>query len=240
VSSVETIRAQRRAAGLPHWGPRQRARLTACIDAGCTIAYWNSDAHGRPANGGTGLAAVKAGLVQEIAGPLALCGPRALHATLDPHRWKGSRVWIVALHGTVLVEGDKCGSLKREILGEILPEEGWVSPSVAIRISRGAYLSGAYLGCANLVGANLSGADLRGADLRGAYLRGAYLRGADLGFANLSGANLSGAYLSGANLSGAYLGFANLNGAYRGASETIPGWRTLTNGYLARAAKEDA
>jgi hypothetical protein len=27
--------------------------------------------------------------------------------------------WVVALHGEVAWDGDKCGALKREILGEI-------------------------------------------------------------------------------------------------------------------------
>jgi hypothetical protein len=205
----EEILEKRRALGYPHWKPSQRRRLAELIDQGVTIAYWNSDAHGRPANGGTGRDPVRPGLVQEIAGPLALCGPRALHATKEPHRWRGARVWIVALHGEVQWQGDKCGALKREVLGEVLPEESWVSPSAAVRIG--------------------------GANLSRAYLRGAYLIGADLYGANLYGANLVGAYLSSADLIGADLRGADLRGAYRGSSLLIPGWRTLDSGYLERS-----
>ncbi len=67
----------------------------------------------------------------------------------------------------------------------------------------------------------------------GANLVGAYLRGANLDGAYLRGANLGGAYLRGANLGGAYLVGANLDGAYRGTCSTpVPGWQTLTTGYL--------
>lgn len=53
--------------------------------------------------------------------------------------------------------------------------------------------------------------------------------------ANLAGANLAGANLDGANLDG-----ANLAGAYRGSSSSIPGWHTLTSGYLERATTAEA
>ena len=72
-----------------------------------------------PANGGAASEAARPGLVQEIRGPLALCGPKALHATMRPDKWKGERLWVVALHGEVLHDGDKCGALKREIIGEV-------------------------------------------------------------------------------------------------------------------------
>jgi uncharacterized protein YjbI with pentapeptide repeats len=95
----------------------------------------------------------------------------------------------VALFGEVQKEGDKLGALKREILGEILPNE-CLDDSIGVRIGRkdlsGADLSGAYLSGADLNGANLSRADLSGADLNGADLSGA----------NLDGANLNRAYLS--------------------------------------------
>jgi hypothetical protein len=82
------------------------------------IAFWKSDANGRPSNGGSG-SAVHVGLVQEIAGPLKLCGAGALHATLDPTKWEGDRLWVVALYGEVQHQDDKCGALKREILAEV-------------------------------------------------------------------------------------------------------------------------
>ncbi len=200
--SIESIRKARREAGLPHWKPSQRKRLQDCINAGATIAYWNSDTFGRPTNGGThdGWQA-RVGLVQEIPGPLEICGAGALHATLSPHKWKGTRVWVVALHGEVKRQEDKFGALRREFLGEILPEEGWVSASVAVRV----------------------GADLRGANLEGANLRDAYLRSADLRSADLRGAYLRDAYLRSADLMGAHRG---------NYSSPISGWRTLATGYL--------
>ena len=194
MSCADEILAKRRAMGLPHWRPSQRRRLQACIDQGDTIAYWNSDAHGYAANGGSRDFRARPGLVQRIDGPLMLCGPGALHATHEPHRWSGCRVWIVALRGEVADQGDKLGALEREVLGEVLPCEAW-SPSAGARLGR---------------------KDLRGADLRGAYLSGADLGVADLSGADLGVADLSGAYLSGADLRGANLGGANLGGWERG------------------------
>ena len=83
-----------------------------------TIALWKSASDGSPANGGRGTVA-RVGLVEEISGPLALCGPRALHATLQPDDWKGERLWIVALEGEVIGDANKMGALKREILAEV-------------------------------------------------------------------------------------------------------------------------
>jgi len=100
------------------WPNKQRSRLVSCQRNSAVIAYWKSDAAGRPANGGSGCA-VQAGTVQEITGPLVLCGNGALHATLSPHKWKGERTWIVALFGQVIEDNDKFGALKREILGEV-------------------------------------------------------------------------------------------------------------------------
>ena len=103
-------------AAIAKWTDAQRARLAGIGSA--FIAFWRSDKHGKPSNGGSG-DPVGVGSIQEIAGPLALCGPSALHATMNPGKWSGERVWIVALHGEVIHQDDKCGSLKREILGEV-------------------------------------------------------------------------------------------------------------------------
>lgn len=84
-----------------------------------TLALWNSDSQGGPTNGGTGRFVATPGLIQEVTGPLLLCSRNALHATLDPSAWKGERVWIVALHGSVEGDHNKLGALKREILREI-------------------------------------------------------------------------------------------------------------------------
>jgi hypothetical protein len=224
------------------WSDSQQARLRELMaDGNVTIAYWCSDAHGRPANGGKGTTA-KVGLIEEIEGPLEICSKKALHATHSPHVWQGSRVWMVALFGPVQQDRDKFGSLKREFLGEIMPEEA-LNDSVGMRLGRkdlrGANLSGAKLIGAYLSRANLSEADLSRADLWRADLIEANLSGANLSEANLSGANLFEAYLSGADLSGAdlhvaYLSGADLSGASRYSTDApIPGWK-LINGFLAK------
>jgi hypothetical protein len=234
------------------WSDSQQARLCELMtDENVIIAYWCSDGDGRPANGGKGTTA-KIGLIEEIEGPLQICTKKALHATHSPHIWKGCRVWMVALFGPVQQDNGKFGSLKREFLGEILPEEA-LNDSVGARLGRkdlrGANLSGAYLSRADLRGAYLSGADLSGAYLGGAILsgailsranlsradlRGAYLSGADLSGADLSGAYLSGAYLRGADLHGANLRGANLNRASRYSTDPpIPGWK-LVDGLLVK------
>ena len=132
-----------------HWTAAQQSRLSDLMnDPSVTISYWCSDQHGIPANGGSS-EPVYPGMIQEISGPLEICTKQALHATTFPHQWKGSRVWIVALFGEVQKRDDKFGSLKREIIGDILPEE-CLDDSVGVRIGR----------------KDLSGANLRGANLR--------------------------------------------------------------------------
>ena len=84
-----------------------------------TIALWKSNKDGRPANGGVELRPAAPGLKQESPGPLVLCQPGVLHATLEPSRWKGERLWIVALDGPVVGNAEKMGALKREILCEV-------------------------------------------------------------------------------------------------------------------------
>lgn len=102
------------------WTQTQRDRLRDLKRQGATIAYWNSDASGRPTNGGTGEAA-RVGRVQRDAGPLKLCARGTLHATMLPPKWKGPRRWIVALIGEVAGDDEKYGALTREFLGEALP-----------------------------------------------------------------------------------------------------------------------
>jgi hypothetical protein len=112
------------AATIPHfavkWSPEQQARLRAAQEAGATLAFWRSDASGQPSNNGGRIEAAAPGVVHTASGPLNLCHRGTLHATLIPPKWKGERWWIVAMHGEVAWEGDKCGALKREILGEAL------------------------------------------------------------------------------------------------------------------------
>ncbi len=171
-----------------HWKVEQQERLLQLMNDGVQIAYYNTDAHGfpcnnKPPNGYWDLMwKAEPGKIQKVSGPLKICSANALHATLEPHLWMGSRVWMVAMHGEIQWAEDKCASLKREILGEILPHETFC-PKVGIRIGRkdlsGAKLYRAKLSRANLSEANLSGANLSGADLPGA---------------NLNEVNFSGAY----------------------------------------------
>src|ERR1051326_1680433 len=88
-------------------------------DPDVSFGFWKSDTDGLPKNGGKWSEPVRPGMVQEIAGPLNICSSRALHATVEPEKWEGERVWLVALFGETQRQEDKMGALKREILGEI-------------------------------------------------------------------------------------------------------------------------
>jgi hypothetical protein len=104
----------REAAGkaMSHWTETQQARLCELIDSGATLAYWCSDQFGQASNGGTKDFRVSPGLVQTLERKATqLCDAGALHATLQPHRWRGCRVWIVALSGDVQHESDKLGAV---------------------------------------------------------------------------------------------------------------------------------
>jgi hypothetical protein len=61
-------------------------------------------------------------MIEEESGPLVPCRRGALHATMSPQKWKGERLWVVALYPPVIhVDDDKMASLKREIIAEIIP-----------------------------------------------------------------------------------------------------------------------
>ena len=101
------------------WTEAQRQRLADLQKLGqATIAFWWSDEAGRACNGGRSTTTAEPGLVEEIKGPLKVCSARALHATTLPPKWKGRRLWVVALFGEVQTDEDKLGALKREIIGE--------------------------------------------------------------------------------------------------------------------------
>jgi hypothetical protein len=102
------------------WTPEQRARLGALREQDATIAFWRSTAGGFSANGGGRIEAAAPGVVHTAPGPLSLCCSGTLHATLMPPKWKGERVWIVALTGAVVGDDEKLGALSREIIGEAL------------------------------------------------------------------------------------------------------------------------
>ena len=101
------------------WPLTQQERLASLQAAGAKIAFWRSDAAGRPANGGRGVVAAP-GVVHREKGPLNLFERGTLHATLIPPAWKGERWWVVALIGEVVGDDKKMGALEREILGECL------------------------------------------------------------------------------------------------------------------------
>ena len=202
------------------WTAKQRNHLRRLIKSGATIAYVCTDQHGRPSNGGpvNRWWQVRPGLVQEIAGPLVLCGPGALHGTFKPHRWAGNRVWVAGFVGEVKYHGDdKLGSLRREIVGEVLPDCA-MSDSVGVRTGR-----------KDLTGANLTRAYLTGANLTGAYLTRANLTDADLTDADLTDADLTGADLTGADLTR-----ANLTRAYYPYGDLPDTWERDGGGYLRR------
>jgi hypothetical protein len=88
-------------------------------EQGAVLAFWRSAKDGTPSNGGDGPARV-IGMIEEKPGPLRPCQPGALHATMAPHKWKGERLWIVALYPPLeKVDDDKYAALKREILAEV-------------------------------------------------------------------------------------------------------------------------
>lgn len=95
-------------------------RLATLREEGAVIAFWRSDANGQPANNGTKMEAASPGVVHTSPGPLSVCSRGTLHATVIPPKWKGERLWIVAMIGPVAWDDDKVGALRREIIGEAL------------------------------------------------------------------------------------------------------------------------
>ena len=89
-------------------------------DSEVKLAFWWSNKDGKPSNGGSSKDEAKPGLIQKVQGPLELCTKRALHATVNPEKWKGDRLWIVALSGEVEQSEDKLGALEREIVCEVM------------------------------------------------------------------------------------------------------------------------
>ena len=105
------------------WPLDRRNRLAAMRQQGATVAFWKSGSNGRPCNGGSG-DPVAPGLVQEAPGPLRQeCGENQLHATYLPHKWKGERLWVVAMVGDVVHDDDKMWGLKREIIAEVIYQQ---------------------------------------------------------------------------------------------------------------------
>lgn len=91
------------------------------VARGARLAYWRSDRAGLPCNGGDPGGIGGAAYVGErrvIQGPLVACTKQALHATLRPPRWNGSRLWLVALFGEVAGDAEKFAALERLIIAE--------------------------------------------------------------------------------------------------------------------------
>ncbi len=106
-------------AAVKTWTREQQDAMAQAEQNAAAIAFWKSTRAGGSANGGAMFEIAAPGLIQEVAGPLKLCSGRALHATLNPSKWKGGRLWVVALYGELAHDSDKIGALKREILGEV-------------------------------------------------------------------------------------------------------------------------
>jgi hypothetical protein len=102
------------------WPDTSRQRLTALRKEGAVIAFWRSDEYGQPSNNGGKIEPAAPGIVHMSPGPLSVCSRGTLHATVVPPKWKGERWWIVAMIGKVAWDDDKCGALKREIIGECI------------------------------------------------------------------------------------------------------------------------
>ena len=99
------------------WSTGQQVRLVDLQAQGAKIAFWRSDKEGRACNGGSN-APVQPGTVEKVTGPINLCKGGTLHATAIPPKWKGERLWVVALIGEIHGDEDKYGALEREIIGE--------------------------------------------------------------------------------------------------------------------------
>ena len=141
--------------------------------------YWRvTDQHGRSCNGGKQIrldpptADGPGAWAAPVDGEIRICS-RGYHATTDPIRWAGCRVWLVEVARVLGRVKDKIVCRTLRVWAEVDPEACvdvriWVAcqrPNL-----RWADLSGAYLGWADLRGANLRGADLGLADLSGSYL----------------------------------------------------------------------
>ena len=97
-----------------------RARIAAAEESASVIAFWCSDGNGLPINGGSrDIEPARPGRTLVSEGPLQLCSRGTLHATMKPDNWRWERVWVVALYGPYVTDGEKYGALRREIIGEI-------------------------------------------------------------------------------------------------------------------------
>jgi hypothetical protein len=99
-----------------------QAKLQAAADAGDVIALWKTDGLGLPVYGSKQVPQAQPGRIHTERGPIKLCNPGTLHASLEPAQWKGARCWVVALRGPVEVGNAQFGALEREVIAEFLPK----------------------------------------------------------------------------------------------------------------------
>jgi len=174
---------------------------------------------------------------------------RYYHLTLEPHKWRGNRVFLCEYRGKYEIKDKKVMVSTFRFLKEITVSN-CIDPRIYVKIAHpvGAKLNGVDLSWgflisidlswsklhkANFYGTNLSLSNLECADLSESTLREANLTGANLFFANLSGANLIVATLGGANLHATKLVGADLTAAdLRGANLSEA---DLTNAILVNA-----
>ncbi len=95
-----------------------RSRLAELWKSDVVLAFWKSDSDGLPANGGSSSTPASPGLIEKLPGRLNICH-KGFHATTEPSKWRGERLWLVALHGPTQQQEDKFAGLEREIICEV-------------------------------------------------------------------------------------------------------------------------
>ena len=83
------------------------------------VCFWRCNNDNRPANGGDFGTLASEGLTETITGPLKICTSQGLHGTLNPKKWKGEKLWIVALQHPVQSDDDKFASLTRVFVKDL-------------------------------------------------------------------------------------------------------------------------
>jgi hypothetical protein len=93
-------------------------KLLAEAVGGPGALLWRSDAEGHPCNSGRG-DPVHVGLIQELPREqlVQIC-QSGFHASSNPEKWSGPRLWIVRVEGDVQTDGEKVCGRKRTILAE--------------------------------------------------------------------------------------------------------------------------
>ena len=194
-----------------HWTAKQKKAFRAAWKRGDKLLYCLTDRYGRPSNGGqNNLPPAAPGVVHETESR-SICS-HGLHATSEPHMWRGELVWVVALGPDAETDGDggKWCSTRREFIGPILPHEAILCAGAAVK-SGSKFAPRSDLSRSNLSGSNLFGSDLFGSDLSYSDLSRSNLSRSDLSRSDLFGSNLSHSNLSGSNLSGSNLSGSNLS-----------------------------